>query len=272
MAPTFEFEDSSVDKAVEKACRELQIPREKLKHDVVSIGRTGVFGLVGTKKAKIRVFVPGETTRHTPAAEEAPSDIAPEAAPLDDETRQSVSTLIEETFEEAPPPAEPLSALQYAEDPVLCGRSALQKIIDFITSGAEIAVEEKADRICFNVSGGNAGVLIGKRGQTLEAIQYLVEKIVNKHQDAHVRIQIDVEGYLAKRRLNLEQMASRLGDKVKRTGKPITVGQMNAHDRRIIHITLKEEAGVRTQSLGDGYYRKLVIFPQKKSSRKRRDN
>jgi spoIIIJ-associated protein len=169
-----------------------------------------------------------------------------------------VASLVDEAFGlEKPAETHPAEA-------VATGKEALRRIIDFITSGAEIHVEAGEDRILFNVEGGNAGVLIGKRGQTLEAIQYLVEKIVNRQSDTRIRIQIDVEGYLNNRRENLKNLARKLSEKAKSTGKPATIGQMNAHDRRIIHLTLKNDQGVRTQSIGDGFYRKLVIFPKKR--------
>ena len=150
------------------------------------------------------------------------------------------------------------------------GRDALQRIIDLITTDATISIEERSNRIFFNVKGGNSAILIGKRGQTLEAIQYILEKIVNKKRQERIRIQVDVEGYLEKRRVSLEGLAARLAEKVKRTGKPATIGQMNSHDRRIVHIALKNDSQVRTQSMGEGVLRKLVIFPKKYSQRKKR--
>ena len=139
-----------------------------------------------------------------------------------------------------------------------------------ITTDATISIEERSNRIFFNVKGGNSAILIGKRGQTLEAIQYILEKIINKKRQERVRIQVDVEGYLEKRRISLEGLATRLAEKVKRTGKPATIGQMNSHDRRIVHIALKNDNKVRTQSMGEGVLRKLVIFPKKNSQRKKR--
>jgi len=84
------------------------------------------------------------------------------------------------------------------------------------------------------------------------------------------RVQIDVEGYLEAKRDRLQKLAERLSIKVKLSGKPVTAGQMNSHDRRIIHLALKEDTDVRTQSVGDGLYRKLMIFPGKSFQRKRR--
>ena len=259
MSPFLEFEGKSVEKAVEKACEELNIPKDKLEHDVVALGSTGLFGLVGTKRARIRVTLPESASESAP---ENQSEIQLE------ETGEQGSPL-----ESMQPPAGVLpgdpEVHPFPEDPQAFGESILRRIVDFITTGAEIRVEEGSERIKFDVTGGNPAVLIGKRGQTLEAIQYLVEKMVNKHSKERVRIQVDVEGYLANRKANLRRLAGRLAEKAKRTGKPTTIGQINSHDRRIVHLALKDDNAVRTQSMGDGFLRKLVIFPKKNHSRKR---
>ena len=153
------------------------------------------------------------------------------------------------------------------DDPLDLARTVLQRIVDAISSDAKISANANPERIFLEVAGGNAGLLIGKKGQTLEAIQTLVEKIVNKHNNTsngdRIRVQVDVAGYLETRKANLENLALRLADKSKRIGKPISLGQMSAYDRRIVHLALKNDPAVRTRSRGEGHVRKLVIFPQK---------
>ena len=145
-----------------------------------------------------------------------------------------------------------------------------ERIARSISRDADISVEDSNGRVSLQVQGGDAGLLIGKRGQTLEAIQYLVEKIVNKNNEQRVRVQVDVEGYLQNRRANLKDLALKMADKTKKTGKPATIGQMNAHDRRIVHLALKDDKMIRTQSVGDGFLRKLVIFPKKAFKKRKR--
>ncbi len=99
-----------------------------------------------------------------------------------------------------------------------------------------------------------------------------MEKIVNKHHKERVRLQIDIEGYLENRRTRLRSLAQRLAEKAKQTGKPSTISQLNSHDRRIVHLSLKDDSDVRTQSMGDGFYRKLVIFPKRKKNPKKKDS
>ena len=254
MSPWLEFEDKSVEKAVDKASEQLNIPKEKLIHDVISYGSSGIFGLVGTKKAKIRVSapeispekVPDEVDTAGPASDPGEAD-----AEIDDATEPILKALDDDQT--------PI----FSADPIELGKEVLQRIIDLITTDAKVVVNDTSDHILFKVEGGNAAILIGRRGQTLEAIQYIVDKIVNKRVDERVRLQIDIEGYIETRKSNLKKLAARMAEKSKLTGRPVTIGQMNAHDRRIIHLTLKDDNKVRTQSMGDGYYRKLVIFPKK---------
>jgi spoIIIJ-associated protein len=258
MSPSLDFEDKNVEMAVKKACEELNIPKEKLKHDVISYGSTGIFGLVGTKKARIRVILPKTSQKFK--IKESNTKTQKNGA-LDQNIKNTDFQKDVEIDDIELSPSE--------EDPKEIGRQALQRIIDLITTDAKISIEEKFNRIYFHVKGGNSAVLIGKRGQTLEAMQYIVEKIVNKKRKERVGIQVDVEGYLEKRRISLEKTAFRLAEKVKSTGKPATIGQMNSHDRRIVHIALKDDNKVRTQSIGEGILRKLVIFPKKNSSHKK---
>ena len=253
MSKSYEFQGKNVDHAIEKASDELSIPAEKIKHEVLAYGSSGIFGLVGVKKAKIKVFVE-EDKNHRKRVRPVNQETTPrriERSAADGDTHES----------EAAPKVD--------EELIASGRRSLQTIIDGITVGASIDVAQKKERVLFSISGGDTGVLIGKRGQTLEAIQYLLEKMINKRSTNRVRVLVDVEGYLDKRKSNLQLMASRMAEKAKRTKKPVTIGQMNAHDRRIVHIHLKDESGVRTQSVGEGYYRKLMIFPKKQAGSKR---
>ena len=256
MSKTYEFQGKNVDQALQQASSELNIPVEKIKHEVVAYGSSGIFGLVGVKKAKIKVFIKErQTTNQT--TEPAPRE------------RKAVAGT--ETPAESKP-AQKTDDQKVDPSLVTAGTVALQKMADGITEGAEVEVDEKRDKLCFNISGGESGVLIGKRGQTLEAIQYLLEKMINKKSTNRIRVVVDVEGYVEKRKANLMQMATRMAEKAKRTKKPVTIGQLNAHDRRIVHIHLKDDKRIRTQSVGDGYYRKLMIFPKKQGGSRRKNH
>jgi len=259
MTPWIEFEGRNIDVAVENACQKLGKSKSELKYDVVSYGSTGIFGLVGVKKAKIRVRRPlGEKAVKI---QEKPVDIVEHDLPPcvveadQNDIDQPVEKIVSDAIQKPQNPE---------QDPVNTAKNILQNMVDLITVDASVSVEEREPQsLFFDIKGGNSAMLIGKRGQTLEAIQYLIEKIINTHVSERVRVQVDVEGYLNNKTESMQRLAKRLSQKAKKSGKPVTIGQLNSQDRRIIHMVLKDDHGVRTQSVGDGAYRKLVIFPKK---------
>ena len=180
----------------------------------------------------------------------------------------------EETYDDRdegyPPKYKGEIPVDVSEEAVRVGREALQKMVTLITEDATVVAETDEDRLLLRVEGGNSGVLIGRRGQTLEAMQFLTDKIINRCSESRVRLKVDIEGYMETRKANLQSLAFKMADKAKKTGKPATINQMTAQDRRIVHLALKDDHRVRTQSMGDGYYRRLVIFPKKGSWKRRK--
>ncbi|MDZ7599415.1 MAG: RNA-binding cell elongation regulator Jag/EloR [Desulfobacterales bacterium] len=244
MTADLEFEGRDIEKAAEAASERLGIALEKLQYDVISYGSSGIFGLVGARKAKIRVLNKGLSKKR---GSKADSD---NGSPM----LKAVAAAETAAAKSDPP-------IRVSEEVIQIGQELRRDLVHY--ENTEVVASTEGDRLLFEISGGNSAVLIGKRGQTLEALQYVVEKMVNAKCEARIRVQIDVEGYLRNRAENLEKMAARLAEKVLKNRKPATLGQLNSHDRRVVHLALKEEPGVRTQSLGNGYYRKLVIYPQK---------
>lgn len=278
MKPNLEFVGKNVKVAVQTASDELNIPLSEIHYDIISNGSSGIFGLVGAKKAKIRVHIPASTKN---AGRQSRS----QTERIKSFEENEIKSFVDEAFNETPVQSQKIQAEQneVSEQPmeplidissnyIQAGKLALQKIIDLITEGTSVSVEIDRGRVLFNIFGGNSGVLIGKKGQNLEAIQYLIDKIVNKNSDKRIRIQVDVEGYLKTRKENIIKLAGRLAEKAKKTGRPSTIGQISAQDRRTVHLTLKSDKEVRTQSIGDGYYRKLVIFPKKNNHRKQKSH
>ena len=244
MESEYEFEGKTKEEAVRKACEKLGLPEDQLEIDVISYGSTGIFGLVGVKKARIKVVVSQEP--HVEIEE-------PSRAKEHVEERSRAEEYVEE-------PSRADEHVDVAE----VARSTLEKIVSFIVEDATVTVEANAERMKLTVEGGNSAILIGKHGRTLDALQYIVQKVVHKEKRTRMRISVDVEGYRDRRKTSLTQLALRLGEKVKRSGKPATINPMNAYERRIVHVALKDETEIRTQSMGTGLLRKLVIYPQRK--------
>jgi spoIIIJ-associated protein len=264
MSPCIEFEAKNVKKAVQLACEALNVNKDQLDYKVVSYGSTGIFGLVGSKKAKIKVT----PNNHTPPEEMGESQ---ESCKLVTEEEAADTDLSNTGYEEETVLPLPTKIELPADDEAIrLGETVLEQILDTITTDATITSAWEADEIIFDLKASNPAVLIGKKGQTLEAIQYLTEKIINKGRKERIRVRVDVENYMNNRREYLQKTAGRLAQKTKRNGKPSTLGQLNPHDRRIVHIALKDDHRVRTMSVGEGFLRKLMIYPRKKNTRSRK--
>jgi len=277
MKTGIEFEGKNVENAVLKACEKLNIKKNELKYDIISNGSSGIFGLVGVKKAKIKVI-----TADGPSSDLSTGDRSVTEKDLDD--RNGVVSLVDEAFRTNRPsdkenkwasdkennrtPIKQNENRVLSEDPVGLGLDILKRIVSVITEDTDITVEKDNEKVRFQINGGNSSVLIGKKGQNLEATQYIIDKIINRHSEKRVLVEVDVEDYFQKRKEKLVQLAERLAEKVKKTRKPSTLKQMNIQERRIIHLALKKDRSIRTQSIGDGYYRKLVIIPKKGNYRK----
>ncbi len=289
---TLEIEAKTIDEAIEKACREFGVPREKLNIEIISEGVSGFLGF-GQKKAKIRAgLLSIDQALEDVLLEEGPETPAvrrekPREKPRVREPETSAPTMKAVEVEKpsarpAPPPVEKPSARP--EPPALENREALpvKAPIEFNPEFAEkarellvgilvrmdleypVVVEETEDTIRLNIQGECSGLLIGKHGQNLDAIQYIVNKALHKGSNGGKPVIIDIEAYRKRREESLVTLAAKLGEKVKKTRKAVTVSNMNAHDRRIIHLALQNDAALVTKSRGEGEYRKIVIMPSRK--------
>jgi spoIIIJ-associated protein len=136
------------------------------------------------------------------------------------------------------------------------------RIVRQIDPAARIETATNHDEVIFNIIGDGSGIFIGKKGQTLEALQYLLNKIRAKQAADMPHILVDSEGYRSRHVENLASLALRLSEKAKKKGGTVTTPPLNAADRRIIHMTLKQDAALTTWSKGDGVMRKVIIAPR----------
>lgn len=135
-------------------------------------------------------------------------------------------------------------------------------LLDHMGIKTEVEGSLKEGEIYLEVKGDKEGVLIGKHGRTLDSLQFIINRMVNKHLKEPVKVYLDVSHYKERRADSLTKMAARLGERVKRTGISVTIGPFNAHDRRIIHVALKEDLSLGTESLGEGEMKKIKIIPK----------
>jgi spoIIIJ-associated protein len=241
---SIEIEGKTIDEAIEKACNEFNVPREKLNIEIISDGATGFLGL-GSKKAKIKASIMSiDMAIDTPAAQSKKS-------------AERKSSVISDSIEPAGPE-------DSAESPAMMAKRILEGVLQRMNLDCPLTVEETADTILLNIKGDGSGLLIGKRGQNLDAIQYIVNKSVSKNTNNRKMIVLDTESYRKKREESLIALAAKLAEKVKKSKKALTVGHMNAHDRRVIHLALQNDESLTTKSRGEGEFRKIVIMPAKK--------
>lgn len=144
-------------------------------------------------------------------------------------------------------------------DPVEIAKEFLTFVTQKIRVDVQFNVENRNDHIYINLTGKNIGILIGRRGETLESLQYLTNLAVQKKIQDRVRIILDMEGYRSRREETLVKLATRLYERVIKTNKSIVLEPMNPHERRIIHTALQNKNGIQTFSEGDEPYRKVVI-------------
>jgi len=125
----------------------------------------------------------------------------------------------------------------------------------------DIKASYNAENVYIDINGKDSGTIIGKRGQTLDSIQYLCSLVANKNSESYIRVVIDAENYRMKRERTLEQLANRLADKVRKTGRSVRLEPMNPYERKVIHSTLQNRSGVTTRSEGEEPYRRVIIEP-----------
>ncbi len=238
----------TVEEAVATALAELGVDRQDVDVEILEEARRGILG-IGSRDAKVRLTVRGEVS-----AEAAPAKTEPASEP---ETAA-------ETAEEAPQEtAAPETPDTEAERQAVA--SAAKTFLEalFQAMGMDLIIEKfvshKEDAIILKLHGDGIGVLIGKHGQTLDALQYLTNLAANKGRKGWNRVILDAENYRQRRRQTLERLAQNLADRVKRTGRKAMLEPMNPYERKIVHVSLQNDPQITTYSEGEEPYRKVVI-------------
>ncbi|HOJ12904.1 MAG TPA: RNA-binding cell elongation regulator Jag/EloR [Deltaproteobacteria bacterium] len=242
-----EFEAKTVDEAIILAMKTLHADFEDLDITVVSEGSKGLFGIVGSKNAKILARKKGPGSR--PGTDRV---VPPPEAPA---PRQPVDT---------GRPGSPDTQAAPAQDVLEQAKEVVSRILGLIGLRAEVRPRDDG---MLEIVGDGSGIIIGKHGQTLDALQFIVNRIVNKSRQDQVHVTIDTEGYRKRHIDHLKALAIKMGQKAKKTGHPVTLEKMNPYERRIIHLALKDERFLDTKSIGEGVYKRVMIVPKRASRR-----
>jgi len=230
----------TVEEAVKAALEELKADEEKVTVEILEQPSKGIFGLLGGKHAKVRVTL----------KEEKPVE----------KVKAPVKETIRETPREIHKEKKETRLLDYTLEKEKA-RKFLRDVLEAMGIKAEIRLKETAEGLYINLSGPKMGIIIGRRGQTLDSLQYLVSLVVNKDKDrdGFVKVILDTEDYRKKREETLQRLAKRLAERVQKTGKKVELEPMNPYERRIIHYTLQEFEDITTFSEGEEPYRKVII-------------
>jgi spoIIIJ-associated protein len=240
----------TVEEALDIALAELGVSIDEVEYEVVEEAGKKLFG--GAKDATVKVIVAdGEHSDDIVAEAKKIADDLLNSKPADTDAPRGLGVDIEDLTDDQ------VDAIADV------GIDTLKKLIAFLYEG-EIKIEEfegDEGEIILDVSGEEVGVLIGRHGRTIDALQVAVSAITTKQTGIRYPLSVDVEGYKFRRKQKVIDIAQRAADRASRTGRPVSLKSMTPQERRIVHIALREDATVTTSSEGNGAYRHVVIVP-----------
>jgi spoIIIJ-associated protein len=285
---SIESEGDTIDEAIDNALRALELERDRVQIEIVSDATRGIFGF-GGKKARIRATV------RTPLSSRLGEDDFVEGARLVSretvkvQAGQAPSRAATDAATERParPVSKPRGSAAPGTRPTPAATAVRQEtavpadlesrckglageLLRLVGVSCELIVRPgvEAGEIVLDVTGDSGGLLIGRRGQTLDALEYVINRMVGRADEGGaLRIVLDVEGYRERRRQYLETLANRLAEKARQTGRVVTLNPMSPRDRRIVHLALHDDATVSTRSQGEGHYRRMLILPADRAQR-----
>ena len=271
----------NLDDAITEALVQLEVTSDRLDYEVIEKGSDGFLGF-GRKQAVIKarrkeepvVEVKAEKKEEKPvkvekAAKVEKTEHAEKKEPVKTETKNEFKKEHKKDFKKAPK-KEVREETELAKvEPATI--EACEKFVEDVLNAMnmeEVKVTSTVDEegaLSITMEGKNMCILIGKRGQTLDSLQYLTNRVANKMQDGYVRVKLDTEDYRRRRKETLENLAKNIASKVKRTRRTVALEPMNPYERRIIHSALQSDPAVSTHSEGEEPYRKVVVTLARRS-------
>lgn len=232
----------TVEDAITEASIELGLASTDIEYEVIEKGTTGFLG-IGAKQAVITAWK---------KSEEKPKKVEKAPVVQVEEVQEKVQEKEEKLAEVEPQTTE--ACVKFLTDV-------------FKSMDMEVRITSEIDEdgaLSITMEGDNMGILIGKRGQTLDSLQYLTNRVANKMQDGYVRVKLDTENYRERRKETLENLAKNIAHKVKRTKRSVSLEPMNPYERRIIHSALQDDKYISTHSEGEEPYRRVVVTLNRK--------
>jgi spoIIIJ-associated protein len=275
-----DFYGKEVTDAIKAACETLEVPQEQLEIEVIETGSMGIFGLI-RKKAHIRAQVKAVVEE---AIEEIFSveTLRPEPPPVEDDRKDAVDEnpakvkdkiedKVEEPAEE--PAEEPIEEKveekieEASEESLALLKDELLNIVELMGFPSTVSIEAKGLTVQCVLSGEFEEQLTGPEGKTLDSLQYLMRKIVTKKVPERLKLSVDVGNFREKRQEELKVRAVELAGMVKEDGKTQVIPALNPSERRVVHMALQEDKEIRSRSVGDGLFKKILIFKPGKGNK-----
>lgn len=263
----------TLDDAITEALIQLGVTSDQLDYDVIEKGSAGFLG-IGMKQAVIRARKKAEPKPEPKQEYKKAEPVVKEHKPLDNIIKQEekksekkqeelvkeVHTKEEKQIEEVSRKKPEVKLAEVEEGTVKACEKFLHDVLKAMDMEVEITSEvDEEGALSIKMTGNNMGILIGKRGQTLDSLQYLTNRIANKMQDGYVRVKLDTEDYRKRRQETLEILAKNIAHKVRKTRRPVSLEPMNPYERRVIHSALQGDKSVTTHSEGEEPYRRVVV-------------
>lgn len=263
----------TLDDAITEALIQLGVTSDRLEYNVIEKGSAGFLG-IGMKQAVIEAWKKEEKAEE-PEIEDFKEAVKEEISSIMDEpvkkeeskkekkespkqVKEKPAKMPKEKKEE--PVKEEQVLAKVEEQTIKAVEQFLKDTLKAMDMDVEITSSIDEDGALYvDMKGEHMGILIGKRGQTLDALQYLANRVANKHQAGYVRVKLDTENYRARREETLKHLAKNIAHKVKRNRRPVVLEPMNPYERRIIHSALQSDPYVTTHSEGEDPYRKVVV-------------
>ncbi|OGQ99270.1 MAG: hypothetical protein A2521_13645 [Deltaproteobacteria bacterium RIFOXYD12_FULL_57_12] len=276
-----EFQGKDIAEAIKNACTTLNVPQEDLDIEVLNTGSSGIFGLC-RQKAKLRVSVKPEVAADS-GKDAAPAE--PRQAAADRADDQELLTEVKSDFAmlasdmgidvattepDAPPTdtgdedveaeAEDMAAVEVS--PAVCEtvRVELLRLLELMGLPAEVTISQERNTVVAHIGGGHVDKIVGPEGKVLDSLQYLLRKMIAKKIVEKVVISLDAGDFRAGRDKDIEELARKLAAEVKATGKTGSIPSLNPSERRAVHLLLQEDRDIRSRSVGEGLFKKVLIY------------
>ncbi len=280
------FQGKDVAEAIGKACKHLKVPQEKLDIEVVNTGSAGIFGLC-RQKAAIKVTLREETTteeatdtlppkpqKKPPAKKKpAPRVAKPKPEKKDPKPTEKQTTATPPPARAAEKPAQELKLLSDEERETV--KADINKVLELMDFPSAVTVSQDGDSLLAHIDGDHVKDIIGEEGRTLDSLQYLLRKMFSKKFSFKIILNLDAGNFRANRLQNLTELSLKYAVEVKETGKTSSIPSLNPSERRVVHMALQNDKDIRSRSVGEGLFKKVLIYRPgkgKKNGSKRRNS